>query len=77
MTAAVARFLTAQPRPLDKPRSISNRELQLLEHLLSYTKQTTRPRSNRELPTISICRPCRHLKTRPDLTFVLACWARI
>jgi hypothetical protein len=35
-------------------RSNSNRELQLLERLLSYTKQTTRPRSNRELSTISL-----------------------
>jgi len=77
MTAAVARLPTARPRPLIKLQRISNRELQLLEHLLSYTKQKTRPRSNRELSTISFCRPCRHFKTRPDLTFVLACWAPI
>jgi len=30
---------------------ISNRELHLLEHLLTYRKQTTAPRSNRELST--------------------------
>jgi len=77
MTAAVARLFTAQPRSLNKPQRISNRELQLLERLLSYTKQTKRPRSNRELSTISFCRPYRRFKTRPDLTFVLACWAPI
>jgi hypothetical protein len=77
MTAAVAHLLTAQPRPLNKPRRISNRELQVLESLLSYTKQTTGPRSNRELSTISFCCPQHHFKAQPDLTFVLACWAPI
>jgi purine nucleosidase len=31
--------------------AISNRELRLLEHLITYRKQTTAPRSNRELST--------------------------
>jgi hypothetical protein len=75
MNAAVVRLLAARLRPLDKPRNNSNRELQLLERLLSYTKQTTRPRSNRELSTILVFRPTHHFKTQPDLTFVLACWA--
>ncbi len=77
MTAAVAHLFAARPRPLDEPQRISNRELQVLESLLSYTKQTTRPRSNRELSTISFRRLEHHFKAQPDLTFVLACWAPI
>src|SRR5271156_2905226 len=53
MTAPAARPLMATPRPSDKKVRISNRELDLLEPLLTYTKQTTAPLSNRELSTIS------------------------
>jgi hypothetical protein len=45
-------------RPKANParhRGISNRELHLLEHLLTYRKQTTAPRSNRELSTNPLC----------------------
>jgi hypothetical protein len=68
MNAAVVRLRTARPRP-------SNREVQLLERLLSYTKQTTRLRSNRERSTILVFGPNHRFKAQPDLTFVLACWA--
>src|SRR5271154_7199716 len=53
MTAPAVRPLMATPRPSDKKVRISNRELDLLEPLLTYTKQTTAPLSNRELSTIS------------------------
>jgi hypothetical protein len=56
MTAPAARPLTATPRPSEDKPPISNRELELLEPLLTYTKQTNAPRSNRELSTISFFR---------------------
>jgi hypothetical protein len=46
---------TLGPRKLEKSKrtpKISNRELQLLEPCLTYRKQSTDPRSNRELSTI-------------------------
>src|SRR5450432_4581906 len=54
MNAPAVRPFGATPRPSDKKVRISNRELELLEPLLSYTKQTTAPHSNRELSTISL-----------------------
>jgi hypothetical protein len=56
MTAPAARPLTATPRPSEDKPVISNRELDLLEPLLTCSKQTTAPRSNRELSTISLFR---------------------
>jgi hypothetical protein len=52
MNAPAARPLMATPRPTRNKPEISNRELELLEPLLTYTKQTTAPRPNRELSTI-------------------------
>jgi hypothetical protein len=52
MNVPAARPIKATPRPSENNLRISNRELELLEPLLTYTKQTTAPRSNRELPTI-------------------------
>src|ERR1700689_5350814 len=57
MNPPAVRPFGATPRPSDKKVRISNRELELLEPLLSYTKQTTAPRSNRELSTISLVLP--------------------
>jgi hypothetical protein len=62
---------------LVNPPGISNREVQLLERLLSCTKQTTRLRADHQLSTILVFRLNRRFKTQPDLTFVLACWAPI
>jgi hypothetical protein len=59
MNAPAARPLRATPRPSESKRRISNRELELLEPLLTYAKQTIAPRSNRELSTISRI-PSRH-----------------
>jgi hypothetical protein len=56
MIAPAVRPLTANPRPSNKKIRKSNRELDLLEPLLTYTKQTTTPRSNRELSTILLFR---------------------
>src|SRR5271168_766205 len=57
MNAPAVRPFGATPRPSHKKVRISNRELDLLEPILSYTKQTTAPRSNRELSTISLFLP--------------------
>src|SRR5271156_231958 len=53
MNAPAVRPFRATPRPSHKKARISNRELDLLEPTVSCTKQTTAPRSNRELSTIS------------------------
>src|SRR5271156_2927987 len=63
MNAPAVRPFRATPRPSHKKVRISNRELELLEPILSYTKQTTALRSNRELSTIShsdsgVCSRC-------------------
>src|SRR5271155_321055 len=57
MNAPAVRPFRATPRPSHKKVRFSNRELDLLEPILSYTKQTTAPRSNRELSTISLFVP--------------------
>ena len=56
------------PRPV-----ISNREHHLLEHLLTYRKQTKAPRSNRELSTN---RRCDNSHVASSLSLSRSGWAR-
>src|ERR1700734_2052403 len=57
MNAPAARPSLATLRASDNKPGISNRELELLEPVLTYSKQPAAPRSNRELSTVLLFGP--------------------